>query len=225
MAQKINPTSVRLGKQILWNFTFQHYGKSLFSYSFHNSMYLYLLFLTKVGSIWVPRTKLSLDFFSSNIFLVFTIPVFQKNRFKLQIFQETLRKIKLWWPEAPKQLFFLTFQPVKSALFVTLYFKLLLERELLVRKVLLLILNLLKQQVGQSKIIYSKSGVRKITLKGFKLVLSGRFENSKNQMAKKLEYTVGSLSLLSLDSYVEYATVNFSSPLGLCNLKIWLFYY
>ena len=88
-----------------------------------------------------------------------------------------------------------------------------------------MVVLILKQQVGQTKLIISKAGLKKIILKGFKVVIVGRFENSKTQMARRVSYKFGLLSLLSLNSFVEFSNIDVNSPLGTYNFKIWLFYH
>ena len=85
-------------------------------------------------------------------------------------------------------------------------------------------MHLLVLQLNSAKILTSKTGLKVLKFKGFKLKLSGRFEESKNQMSKTLEQTSGSISLLSTSSYIEFSTLNINSKLGVCNIKIWLFY-
>lgn len=70
------------------------------------------------------------------------------------------------------------------------------------------------------KFSYFKYGFKKVYLKGFKIRLSGRFEGSKTQMAKSVEYTIGSLPLTCLNSYVEFKKKELFTKSGICGLQI-----
>ena len=107
-----------------------------------------------------------------------------------------------------------------SAQLITFYFNYLVQQNIIFRKAVLVLVSTLILKINSFKVIYSKFGLKKLKLKGFKLKLSGRFENSKNQMSKKLEQTVGVLSLLSLNSYIEFFDLNICSKLGTCSFKI-----
>jgi|GEM_PF-5891287 len=86
-----------------------------------------------------------------------------------------------------------------------------------VNKVLNLCLNL-------NKISYFKKGPFRIKLIGFKIRLAGRFDNSRNQMAKITKYNSGSLSLSTLKNKVEYSKNEIFTKFGTCGFQIWLFY-
>lgn len=224
MAQKINPTSARLGKKLFWTSLFQNYGKKLFKYSNYHFVIWFSLFLVKSLQKNIILTS-SLTFLSSATTLVFISPTLKAfEKIQVKRFHKNLVERQSWWSSPTTVLLFLNSSSVKSAQFITSYFHFLITGNFFFRKALTVIIMLLEQQIGHKKLIMSSSGFKKIVLKGFRIAVTGRFENSKTQMSKKLYHKSGSLSLLSLNSFVEYSSVVINSPLGVYNLKVWLFY-
>nr|YP_009515535.1 ribosomal protein S3 [Montagnia macrospora]AVK39481.1 ribosomal protein S3 [Montagnia macrospora] len=225
MAQKINPTSTRLGKQVFWKSIFQTYGKTLNNFSF---FHFFILYITSLSTSLQEKNIFLITnfiFLPSSSLVIFTVPLPNlTEKIHFQSLLNTLRSYKYWWSLKSTLLTYFSLNSTKSAQFITSYFKFLIIENFLFRKALSVIIFSLKQQIGHTKVVVSKLGFKKITLKGFKIVLVGRFENSKTQMSRKLDYRFGSLALLSLNSFVEFSGISVNSPLGVYNLKVWLFY-
>ena len=88
------------------------------------------------------------------------------------------------------------------------------------RNVSKIILN----QLGTKKSIYTTRGPLTLKLSGFRFKLSGRFDNSRNQMTKTLKYAGGSLPMPSINVYSEYSHTHIYTKSGVCGLGIWLTY-
>nr|YP_011017797.1 ribosomal protein S3 [Campylaephora sungminbooi]WQF69643.1 ribosomal protein S3 [Campylaephora sungminbooi] len=219
MAQKINPTSIKIGQQSPWITTYQTYGKSLFFFSyFHTSYFSHIFLLSSLNNF---------AFFPNFFFLHNKIYFFVKYDKAINLrFPLIFTYTKNWFFNTPdfKVRFFPISRNLNLASAISFYFKSLVFRKIVFRKILLILINLLSNQLKSSKLVYTKFGVKKVKLKGFKLRLVGRFENSKNQMSKKIEYSEGSLSLLSVNSFNEFFSLNIYSKLGVCNFKVWLFF-
>ena len=219
MAQKINPTSIKIGHQSPWIFICQLYGKSKSDFSFFFIFFHFLNF-----------HFLNFHFFSfpSNLFILSNRYYFVINSGKLKNTSTKSNLLELkYFPVKKfkaKSRFFSVAKVLTFASGVSFYFKFLVTKKIIFRKALLILIKLLKSQLNLTKIVPLKFGLKKLTLKGFKCVLTGRFENSKTQMAKKLEFSEGSVALLTTNSSVEFFNLNIYSKLGVCNFKIWLFY-
>jgi hypothetical protein len=88
------------------------------------------------------------------------------------------------------------------------------------KSVLKEVVKLLFFQIGFKKVVYNNKGIVLLKLKGFKLEISGCFGNNKGQMSKVLKHTKGTVSLLELNSYVEYDCIQIYSKSGVNNFKI-----
>lgn len=226
MAQKINPTSFRIGKQFPWIFVYQPYGKFLTKFSFHHSLFGFFLFLNKLYFSKKFSASSSINVLPKSFFVVTNF--LDLKLLKPSVLENKESQILLypknWYPKNSKFKLFISNNYFYSAQILTFYFRSLLSYNSNFRKSSLILVKLLSQQINKNKLIYSKFGIKKIKFKGFKIKISGRFENSKTQMSKKLEQTIGSLSLLSVNSYIEFFDLNICSKLGVCSFKIWLFY-
>nr|WQF69670.1 ribosomal protein S3 [Ceramothamnion sp.] len=227
MSQKINPTSFRIGQQLSWNIVHQSYGKKLLNSSLDIFKLGFFLFLFNRLSKYLVSNSFNFCVLPHKFFIVTLLTHLNVTKKKLFLEKHTycvLTKFKNWYPIESNFLFFVSSNEFCSAQAISFYFNILVKEKIIFRKALLILINLLTSQLQTKKIIYSKFGVKKIKFKGFKVKLTGRFENSKNQMSKNMEHIVGSLSLLSIESYTEFSELNIYSKLGVCNFKIWLFY-
>ena len=59
---------------------------------------------------------------------------------------------------------------------------------------------------------------------GYKIKLSGRVENTKNQMAKNITYKFGKVSLVTLNNQLDFISKTIFTKLGTYSLSIWLYY-
>lgn len=93
-----------------------------------------------------------------------------------------------------------------------------------VKKISIILALLLKKKLNSKKVVFLKNGPVDLIFKGYKIKLSGRIDNQKNQMAKSIIFKEGSLTLTNLNSYIDFKNINLNTKLGVCNIKIWLFY-
>nr|YP_011017642.1 ribosomal protein S3 [Campylaephora kondoi]WQF69465.1 ribosomal protein S3 [Campylaephora kondoi] len=199
MAQKINPTSIKIGQQSSWLTTYQPYGKSLFRFS-----YFHILQLLSISAFRNPKTLrvLSTLFILRNTFYCNINSIFKQKQvltsLSFNYLMHSLRVSRLQ----------LKLYPVKEITTfssnIAFYFQYLVGQKITFRKSFLIVVNLIKDQIGTSKIITLKFGLKKMFLRGFKIQLTGRFETSKLQMSKKLEHTEGSVTLLSANSFIDF---------------------
>nr|YP_011017774.1 ribosomal protein S3 [Pseudoceramium inkyui]WQF69620.1 ribosomal protein S3 [Pseudoceramium inkyui] len=219
MAQKINPTSIKLGQQIPWSITHQGYGKSLWNLSYYYFLMLNLSFFCTQSQNIAKYFNVCITSKTS----VVTVNLISNNFNQVLVKQQVNSTVSNAFKNPTFQ-YFSVVSYLNFAVNISFFFKFLIEQKVMFRKAALILSKLLNLQLGKTKIVYLKFGVKKIKLQGFKFCLSGRFENSKNQMAKKIEYFQGSLSLISIKSETEFFTLNIYSKLGVCNFKVWLFY-
>nr|WCH57919.1 ribosomal protein S3 [Hypnea nidifica] len=229
MAQKINPTSVRLGISQLWLSNIQFYGKSfkLYFLSFHYYLRSFL-FLRKVSNImgfiiYHQQWKITkLGSIVLNLYYGQSFFVLDKN------FLEFYKKIQktfniLFLKKIEISFYLLTFSPLSKNLLHS-YSQFLGSNNLTSKKILWNISILLNKYLNSSKLVYTPKGVKVFKLKGFKIQISGRIDDSKTQMAKSLNLNVGISRLTSLEDSIVYITNVVYSKSGICGLKIWLFY-
>nr|YP_010164458.1 ribosomal protein S3 [Polyopes lancifolius]QRM91053.1 ribosomal protein S3 [Polyopes lancifolius] len=224
MAQKINPISLRLGLIQVWDSTLQNYGKLYINYStiLHSQLQIYqfLIHFFSFNKLLLGSKQLShssdkvlLNITHSNLIqgsdknLLVQPPGFS-NHFNGKIL--TRLYLRLQW--------FSTVDLVFN------YVQYLLKQNIPLNKIFLNLCRLFENQLNSKKILYSTHGPIIGNLRGFKIRLSGRFDNSRNQMAKSIKYKVGSLSLMKLQSHVEFKNSEISTKLGTCGLQLWLFY-
>jgi ribosomal protein S3 len=92
------------------------------------------------------------------------------------------------------------------------------------KKILKRVTFILNSRLNSKKIVYNTKGPIFLKLKGFKIKISGRFDNTRNQMSKTLSNSGGNLPLSKLNSYIEYHNSKIYTNSGLNNLQVWLFY-
>ena len=228
MAQEIHPIGFRLGIIQVWKSLLQIYGKSFNQYSLLLHKYLQI------------QRILFRIFLKSNLILNHQEWHISKNFIFLNIYYEHIDKSRIFINKKfIIKLFKIINQLFLSNIFINFYLKLeseptvnlisiytqhLLEQNNPPKKILWNLCKLLEKQEKQEKIHFFKFGIFKVKLKGFKIKLSGRLEGSKNQMAKSMEQSVGSLPLTSIKSYIEYKNKEIYTKSGICGIQIWLFY-
>ena len=92
------------------------------------------------------------------------------------------------------------------------------------KKILKRVTFVLNSCLNSKKIVYNNKGPILLRLRGFKIKISGRFDNTRNQMSKMLSNGGGNLPLSKLNSYIEYHNSKIYTNSGLNNLQVWLFY-
>nr|WCH57847.1 ribosomal protein S3 [Caulacanthus ustulatus] len=225
MAQKINPLSFRIGTIQLWNSYIQIYGKLkqpfllilhkyLKSYTYLSRASNYIGFL-----IDYQEWKISKSIIKVNLYYqCFPQILIKRNFQQFFLLHKTLFLTKV------SVRFYLRSSWSLSNKLIESYFQYLLDANISPNKIMLILRKFLVVCLNSKKIAFFKYGIVNLKLSGFKLRISGRFEDSKSQMAKSVEETSGHLPLTSVKNYVIYSNNHIYTKSGVCGLKIWLFY-
>lgn len=224
MAQKINPTSFRIGIQKSWILTLQSYGKNL-KISKISLQFLWVLTLLKLFSKKLLFTSYSFIISQSQIFFIFYFFHEQKKTTFLSVFFKHCQiYFRNWFLVPSKIRFFYKSKFFLSSSLVLSYAATLIRKSWSLKKIVLLITQLLNLSLNKTKVINSKFGLKRVKLKGFKVDLNGRFENSKSQMSSYYQQVVGTLPLISLNNHIEFSSLTVLTKLGSCTIRIWLFF-
>nr|YP_009445906.1 ribosomal protein S3 [Eucheuma denticulatum]ATX68848.1 ribosomal protein S3 [Eucheuma denticulatum] len=229
MAQKINPISFRLGSAQIWNSNLQIYGKSYFIYSSLLFRYLEINNLIekilKLKGLSMNNQEWKIGKAKIKLVICYSELVFLKTKPKLPLFRTLFNLVNSWLSEKIVITLYFT-RPGKSLFndFLTEYSRYLMHMNMPSKKVIWSISKFIKVHLGNEKVISYKKGILKIKLKGFKISLSGRLEDSKSQMAKNVQHSEGSLPLNTVKNYIDYSNSVIYTKNGTCGLKIWLFY-
>nr|YP_010199661.1 ribosomal protein S3 [Crassiphycus crassissimus]UAD89569.1 ribosomal protein S3 [Crassiphycus crassissimus] len=228
MTRKVNPISLRLGLTQVWDFTIQNYNKL-------NYCYITLLFkqfqienvITKILKLnkflvndkefWYFKNQLFLNIYVTEVFISYSDKY-------LVLMRELSNIIRNWFSLKIYLRIYKRIDWITTSGLVSNYVLYLFEQNKSLNKVLWQVCWFLKKRIGSKKIVYSTRGIRLVYLKGFKVRLVGRFDNTKSQMAKSIQQNAGSLSLISLKNQVEFIQRDLYTKLGSCGLQIWLFY-
>nr|WCH57823.1 ribosomal protein S3 [Hypnea edeniana] len=229
MAQKINPTSVRLGISQLWASNIQFYGKSFKSYFLLVHYYIRAFFLLKkisnvTGFVinhqqWRIKksTTISLNLYYSQSF-------FSSNRDFIEFYKKVQNTLIILFRQKIDICLYLMFFPSLSKNLLHSYSQFLTSESLVAKQILWNFFKLLNRHLNSLKLVYTPQGIKVSKLKGFKIQIVGRIDDSKTQMAKSLNLKVGNSCLTSLQDSVVYSRSVLYSKSGICGLKIWLFY-
>jgi len=227
MSQKIKPSSLRLGLIQLWDVEHQTYGstlkrrtKDLFKYI---NTFVYIKKMISLDHYLIHNLKLSHDYKS----IIFIVSIATKNYKKKKIVINIFLYLSFYFLNNInlKIIFYNNIKRSYTTLFYKCYINYLFYKlNYSPRKIINILSRLLKNQIGVNKIIDSSKGPVNLKLMGYKLILKGRFENTKNQMAKKMNLSNGSVKLTTLDNYIDYIDVDLYTKLGICTIKIWIFY-
>nr|YP_010204201.1 ribosomal protein S3 [Ahnfeltia fastigiata]UAT97936.1 ribosomal protein S3 [Ahnfeltia fastigiata] len=234
MAQKINPVSFRLGTIQVWSNFSQNYGNYFNPYSqiLHRQLqvtdYINRFFSTRNfifdQNDWV--------FFNDKIFLNIQYAQKTKDADKTnfstldssELLKVATRTISQWFGIPVSIRLYEKNQWLGTSNLLINYVYFSAKQGNSFKKIIQNICKMLTTHLNTIKISYSTKGVVRLSLKGFKIQLAGRFDNSRNQMAKLMKQSIGSLPLTCLESYVEYSHKEFHTKHGVCGLQIWLFY-
>nr|YP_009114039.1 ribosomal protein S3 [Ahnfeltia plicata]AHB62102.1 ribosomal protein S3 [Ahnfeltia plicata] len=232
MAQKINPVSFRLGTIQVWSNFFQNYGNYFNPYSLILHRQLQVTdYLNRFFPHVISFLTKAIEFFQRQNFL--NIQYVQKTKdvdktnFSTLDSSELLKvTTKQLHNDLESQLVYgytkNQWLGTSNLLINYVYFSA--KQGNSFKKIIQNICKMLTTHLNTIKISYSTKGVVRLSLKGFKIQLAGRFDNSRNQMAKLMKQSIGSLPLTRLESYVEYSHKEFYTKHGVCGLQIWLFY-
>nr|ANH09497.1 ribosomal protein S3 [Coeloseira compressa] len=221
MPRKINPTSFRLGILQVWSTFFQNYGNSLNNYvqfltlkfniqQFFFNFYQYSKFLIFNSNLQLNKSFIFFNFYSPHF-------IINKN-LVCKILPSFLDTHFLFRFYVIPYFFFLNLNLLIS------YIQFLFNKSINLLKIIRDITLIFFNNIGLKRIILSKNGPLVITLIGFKIYLSGRFDNSRNQMAKCVFKHIGVTPTSSLKHYVEFKYFKINSKLGIIGLQIWIFY-
>nr|WCH57775.1 ribosomal protein S3 [Hypnea flava] len=229
MAQKINPTGVRLGISQLWVSSIQFYGRSFKSYFLLLQYYIRsFLFLKKLSNVtgflinyqqW--RIKKSNDI-ALNIY--YTQSFFAVNNNFVKFYNQIQNTLGVLFKKRIGICFYLTASPFLSKNLLYSYSQFLTRESLVAKKILWSFSKLLSEHLNSLRLISTPQGLKISKLKGFKIQLVGRLDDSKTQMAKSLNLNIGNLGSTSLGDFIVYSASALHSKSGTCGLKIWLFY-
>lgn len=228
MTKKINPISLRLGLSQVWEIAIQSYGK-------FNSCYVKFIFkqlqiektinriiysnkfLIHDQEFWYIENKLLLNIYFTEL---------STNHLDkyLSLIKKLSKVIFNWFLVKICIKIYKRTNLITTTNLITNYALYLFAQNKNPNKVLWQICLFLKKHLNSYKIVYSTRGIRLIYLKGFKVRIVGRFDNTKSQMAKSIQQSSGPMSLVSLKNHVEFIQETLYTKLGSCGLQIWLFY-
>nr|WCH57655.1 ribosomal protein S3 [Hypnea sp.] len=227
MAQKINPTSLRLGILQLWMLNIPFYGKSFkpFFLLYHNYLnsYKFLKKLFNLNGFTIIHQQWKIQGSNIKLNIYYTKLFFSNcNYFK---FYKLIYKIldKLFFKKI-KIYFYLLPTTFLSNNLLHAYSNYLIYNNASIKKVLWNLSKILEYKVGSLKVISTNLGVKCLELKGYKICISGRIDNSKTQMAKSINFQKGYLCSTSLYNHIIYSKSPLYTKSGVCGVKIWLFY-
>nr|WCH57967.1 ribosomal protein S3 [Calliblepharis sp.] len=228
MAQKINPTSLRLGILQLWTSNIQFYGNSFRVYFllFHNYLKLYW-FLKKLSNLegyGIIYQKWKITKFGIKLNIYYTKLFFLSDQNFIKFYKNIYKILNKIFLNQAGLIFFLVPALFLSNNLLYFYGQYLINQKISINKVLWNFSKILEREIGSKKLIYTKFGIKILELQGFKISISGRIDDSKTQMAKKLNFGVGNLCLTTLHSYIAYSQSTFYTKSGTYGIKTWLFY-
>nr|YP_009317463.1 ribosomal protein S3 [Gelidium arborescens]AOX48892.1 ribosomal protein S3 [Gelidium arborescens] len=230
MAQKTNPIGLRLGTNQVWDLIVQKYGKKQKSYlNFLKEQFLFNHFFTqhiefKNVGLFV-RKYLIIKYASNNISFVYNTNLFLPNNIlSKNLMKKTQLVLKDTFEVEANIKLFCIGKSTLTANLLTTYVNHLFEQNFTLKKIVSNLILFLKHQLGARKIVYLKNAAQELELIGFKVKVSGRFENTRNRMAKTYEQNIGFLSLTCLKNVIEFHNKVIYTKLGTCSFQVWLIY-
>nr|YP_008963769.1 ribosomal protein S3 [Grateloupia angusta]AGO19282.1 ribosomal protein S3 [Grateloupia angusta] len=227
MAQKINPISLRLGLTQVWDSTLQNYGKLHNNYAviFHNQLQIYKLLtqLFKLNNFALGTKQFNHSENIVKLTIFYSNLIYYPNLDKI-ISVKLLKLVSAWYGNRALIRIYLSLKWFSTTSLIFNYMWFLLKQNTPLNKTFWSLCRSLKMQINSKKILHSTCGPIVGELQGFRICLSGRFDNSRNQMAKTINYKLGSLPLINLQSYVEFTNSEIHTKLGTCGVQLWLFY-
>nr|YP_010619982.1 Ribosomal protein S3 [Tayloriella tenebrosa]WAX03995.1 Ribosomal protein S3 [Tayloriella tenebrosa] len=229
MAKKINLSGKCLALTTLWISQYQHYGKFSF-FSINDFFFLFSLlkifnkqlnsntkyFITKIQNLVLASQIfliISLTFINNQLFLNFYrffFSIWKKNisnRLNFQLFLYLEKNQYFSTRFLKSYILYLVYNKINSP-----------------KKIFNLLILLLKKNKFQLISSFSKNGLKKNILIGFKIQLKGRYETTKNEMASQMIVRDGKINSTNLNYTINFVNHFFYTKLGISNLKVWLFY-
>ena len=225
MSQKINPISFRLGLFQVWNDTISTYNKKSNFYLLNqkNNFENYLSSLLLKMELYLGNFTLVLS--PNKVLIIITYSEPGNSFFQPSNLIHDLSNIvrKIFQVSSSIYLIKHTSWSTSSEL-IKSYLLSENSKALPLKNVLRNTSKLILNQLGTKKSVYTSRGPLLLRLSGFKFKLSGRFDNSRNQMTKTIKYGNGSLPMPSINTYSEYSHTHIYTKSGVCGLGIWLIY-
>lgn len=222
MSQKVNSKSTKIGINQLWLTKTQKYGNNFYNFNlffFYNKKKIdFILKISKLKILFINEIKLL------NKYSLFVLKIYIK---KSNGFNINLLANYFYWFNLKKKLIIKLYNnsKVDNTYILLNYIEYLFNNlNYSVKKISIILALLLKKKLNSKKVVFLKNGPVDLIFKGYKIKLSGRIDNQKNQMAKSIIFKEGSLTLTNLNSYIDFKNINLNTKLGVCNIKIWLFY-
>nr|QJH88461.1 ribosomal protein S3 [Pterocladia lucida] len=222
MAQKANPIGLRLGLIQVWGTKIQNYNRKNKLYSF----FLRKQFLIANYLVEEP-IKLKSQILAKNYFTWYYRNLYLNSKytdFTPGSKQELSRKLDLFLPFTVKMKYFNINKFLLTSDFIASYAEHLFNQNITLKKIISSLVIFLNTQLGLKKVTFLNKGITNVQFIGFKVRISGRFDNSRNQMSKNYVQGFGSLSLICLNNYVEFYNKSIFTKLGVCSFQVWLFY-
>lgn len=170
-----------------------------------------ILFTSRKVLIFKNYVNFFYSFSKLNTFIFNTFSIFFNVLFKKKLNENLLLYLKV----------FITKINLFSYEFFKSYISILsLDKKLAPRKIFFSLIHFLKSNMNCSSLSFTKTGLMKKKLRGFKIQLKGRFEATKNSMSKKIFFKSGKVNSTNLEEDVIFYNHVFFSKLGLSNLKI-----
>ena len=222
MAQKINPVGLRLGLTQVWDTTMQVYGKSCTTYPAlltKKRLINKILACSLVSTDKKLRVNNRFSFYHKGLQL--NIKYLNKSLKAEEVLIKNLSKVTS--AEFNVKLFDLLDIHLTGKLLAS-YIEYLFSHNTNLKAINSNLVTFLNKCVNLKKVVYLNNTIAELNLSGFKIETSGRFDNTRNQMAKSYKQDSGSLPLVCLESYVEFCDKIVFTKLGACSFQIWLFY-
>nr|YP_011017584.1 ribosomal protein S3 [Bostrychia moritziana]WQF69384.1 ribosomal protein S3 [Bostrychia moritziana] len=225
MPQKTNPKSQQLGLINYWPKIFQYYGKInvFFShYFFYQSFYSFVKKSLQKYSFFLLKSESSIY----NSLVCFSF--FLQKKENISSFH-LIKKFSNFWSfkfkdQKIKTRFYLKTSFISSE-FLKTYIQYLEYKFYNPKKIFNILVFFLSKKLNQLQIEWTNKGPSFFLIKGFKVQLTGRFDNTKtNNMSKKISFSVGKVKTTSFDYRVDFMNKPIFVKLGTCNFKIWIFY-
>nr|WCH57799.1 ribosomal protein S3 [Hypnea spinella] len=229
MAQKINPTSARLGISQLWAYNTQFYGKSFKSYFllFHYYMqsFWFLKKISNATGFIINHQKWKITQYADIVVnIYYTESFFALKKDIIEFYNLVQSTLNILFKNKVKTCFYLMPHFSLSHNLLYSYSQFLASEGLVAKKILWTFSKLLHEYLNSLRLVYTPQGLKICKLKGFKIQIVGHIDDSKTQMAKSLNLSVGNSCLTSLQDSILYSPSVLYSKSGTCGLKIWLFY-
>nr|QJH88484.1 ribosomal protein S3 [Pterocladiophila hemisphaerica] len=228
MTQKIHPANLRLGIIQLWNNTIQPYGNFKYCYNklLYNNFYLlyFIVQYSKKTSLIISKPTFKYKSNKINFVIEYRLGSTLSKKNSIKIINFFTNKIQSLSLLKLNTCYYLVSTWCSNAMIWSLYLKFILKNKVNSQKILWIIFKFYENYLNKKKISYNVNGPVHFVLKGFKLKITGRFDNMRSPLTKTMYQTLGLVTLNSYINKVEFTTVCLYTKNGICSIKIWFFY-